>query len=124
MSAVMGQVRVTGATRARTKNEHATKTTMKLTARGKAVFTGLGAAVLLAVSMGVWNGTVANSAPATQEVTSYVVRPGDTLWSYAASTTKPGDDVRETVQELMDLNNMESAAVSVGQRIVVPVTEQ
>lgn len=99
------------------------KTVMKLTTRGKAFFGGLSAAALMVVAMGVWNGNVAQSAPASQQVTSYVVRPGDTLWSYAQSVTKPGDDVRETVQYLMELNNMEGSAVAVGQRLVVPVQE-
>lgn len=97
------------------------KTVMKLTTRGKAVFTGLGAAVLMLVAMGAWNGVAAQSAPTTQQVTSYVVRPGDTLWSYASSITEPGEDVRETVADLMELNNMDSSSVAVGERLVVPV---
>lgn len=98
-----------------------TTTVMTLTRRGKAVFAGLGAAAVLLMTMGAWNVATAQSAPGIQEVTSYVVHPGDTLWSYAQSTTAPGGDVRETVAELMELNNMESSAVSVGQRLVVPI---
>lgn len=97
------------------------KTKMTLTTRGKAVLSGIGVVALLLVGMGVWNGNVANSASSTQEVTSYVVRPGDTLWSYAQESTKPGEDVRETVQELIELNNLDSSAVTVGQRLVVPI---
>jgi LysM repeat protein len=100
---------------------HSTKTVMKLTARGKAFFGGLGAAALVMAAMAVWDGNVAQSAVPSQQVTSYVVRPGDTLWSYAQEVTKPGEDIRETVQQLMELNNMEVAAVNVGQRLVVPV---
>lgn len=118
--AVMGSGVVSQASAGR-KGRQAKKTVMKLTTRGKAVLTGLGAALFMVVAMGAWNGNVAESSPATQEVTSYVVRPGDTLWSYAQSVTAPGDDVRETVQDLMTLNNMESSSVTVGQRLVVPV---
>ena len=96
---------------------------MTLTTRGKAVFAGLGAAVLLAVSLGAWNVTTAQSAPGVQQVTSYVIRPGDTLWSYAQEITPNGGDVRDTVTDLMELNNMTSSEVLAGQRLVVPVEE-
>lgn len=97
------------------------KTVMKLTRRGKAVFGGLGAALLLLFGMGVWNVGVAQSEPAIQQVTSYIVRPGDTLWSFAQRTTPNGEDVRETVADLITLNHLDSSAVEVGQRLVVPV---
>lgn len=62
----------------------------------------------------------ADSATLPIEVMSYTVRPGDTLWSYAESITPQGGDVSQTVDELMDLNNFDSSALTAGQRIIVP----
>lgn len=63
------------------------------------------------------------SAQASGTVISYTVRPGDTLWSFAAGATPEGGDVNDTVDELMRLNHLDSAQLSVGQRIVVPVEQ-
>ncbi|NMM92940.1 peptidoglycan-binding protein LysM [Bifidobacterium sp. DSM 109957] len=51
---------------------------------------------------------------------SYTVRPGDTLWSYASAITPAGEDVSDTVAELIEINNLESGVLEAGQRIVVP----
>ncbi|MBT1176163.1 LysM peptidoglycan-binding domain-containing protein [Bifidobacterium callimiconis] len=55
------------------------------------------------------------------EVVSYTVAPGDTLWSYASRITPEGDDVSETVEELKQLNHLQTSSLQVGQRIMVPV---
>lgn len=62
----------------------------------------------------------ADSATLPGEVISYTVKPGDTLWSYAASITPQGGDVSQMVDELMELNNLESSALTAGQHIIVP----
>jgi hypothetical protein len=49
--------------------------------------------------------------------TSWVVAPGDTLWSIAARIA-PGADVRETVDRLVELNG--SAPIAVGQHLRLP----
>ena len=63
----------------------------------------------------------AQSDTGATQVTSYIVRPGDTLWSYASAITPAGHDVSETVDELIALNNLESGSLQAGQRIIVPV---
>lgn len=55
------------------------------------------------------------------EVVSYTVAPGDTLWSYAERVTPEGGDVSETVEELKQLNHLQTSSLQVGQRIVVPI---
>lgn len=62
----------------------------------------------------------ARSDTGATQVISYIVRPGDTLWSYASSITPAGQDVAETVDELISLNNLESGALRAGQRLIVP----
>ena len=45
---------------------------------------------------------------------------GDTLWRYAASITPEGGNVRDTVDELMRLNNLDTVSLHAGQRLIVP----
>ena len=54
-------------------------------------------------------------------VSSYTVRPGDTLWSYASRITPADGDVWETVAVLEELNDLPSSELAVGQRLIVPV---
>ena len=54
----------------------------------------------------------AQSDTGATQVTSYIVRPGDTLWSYASAITPAGHDVSETVDELIALNNLESGSLA------------
>lgn len=49
------------------------------------------------------------------------VAPGDTLWQYAKDVTHDGGDINQTVQEIIDVNDLQSATLQVGQKIVVPV---
>ena len=73
-------------------------------------------AVVLAAAL-AWGGFAmltaepARSDTGATQVISYIVRPGDTLWSYASSITPAGQDVSETVDELISLNNLESGAL-------------
>lgn len=82
-------------------------------------------AVVLAAAL-AWGGLAmltaepARSDTGATQVISYIVRPGDTLWSYASSITPAGQDVSETVDELISLNNLESGALRAGQRLIVP----
>jgi LysM repeat protein len=48
------------------------------------------------------------------------VRPGDNLWNYASTITPAGQDVSQTVNELLDLNNLDSTVLVPGQRLLVP----
>lgn len=93
--------------------------TMRLTARGKLVAALLAAALTWA-GISVLSPVPAHSEAGATAVSSYTVRPGDTLWSYASSITPAGQDVSNTVDELIELNNLESGALQAGQRIIVP----
>ena len=48
------------------------------------------------------------------------VASGDTLWTIAQSFTSPGDDVRDSVSLLRDLNGLASSALIPGQVLLVP----
>ncbi len=63
----------------------------------------------------------ASSTEAPQQVEVRQVEPGDTLWQFAEEITPPGGDVRDSVSELEKLNDMDSAALYPGQRLVIPI---
>ncbi len=50
----------------------------------------------------------------------YRVRPGDTLWSIAELVIAEDGDVRGTVAEIRDLNDLGSSVIAPGQTLVVP----
>jgi LysM repeat protein len=49
---------------------------------------------------------------------TYVVRPGDTLWSIAARSY--AGDPREGVWEIQQRNHLASATISPGEKLVLP----
>ncbi|MBM6698923.1 LysM peptidoglycan-binding domain-containing protein [Bifidobacterium pullorum subsp. saeculare] len=93
------------------------------TAHGAAAGRAL-AMVMMAVCSGAMAGMLlpghAPSIGAEAPVSVVTVRPGDTLWSYAADITPAGGDVGATVDELVELNGLEGPSLQVGQRLVVP----
>lgn len=93
---------------------------LHLTPRGRRVVTTL--AVLLALVVGVLGGRAMAASPEEGvPVDVYTVGSGESLWSIASSLTDPGADVRDTVDELVALNELASSALSAGQQLLVPV---
>ena len=94
---------------------------VRLTRRGRlVVFTG---ALLLVLALGVlWGGgSVATELPGTAEPTLVVqVEAGDTLYDIAARVTTDGD-VAAMVEEIEDLNRLDTSVVYAGQKLRVPV---
>jgi LysM repeat protein len=72
--------------------------------------------LLLAVSLFV--AIAARPSGGAGEPTTYVVRPGDTLWSIAASHY-PGDP-REGIWKVQRLNNLDGTTLVPGQDLVLP----
>lgn len=69
----------------------------------------------------VWGATAVASSPAEPvEVRAHAVEPGETLWGLAASVAEPGQDVRDVVRQLQDLNDLTSGGLTVGQTLYVP----
>ena len=91
---------------------------IRLNARGRLITFLLSVALVFAgLSVGVQH---AESTTGPQEVISYTVRPGDTIWSYAASVTPAGGDVSASVDQIMQMKNLSSPRLQVGDRILVP----
>jgi len=94
---------------------------LRLTRRGRFVLSLL---ALLAVALGaVLFASVADAdAPsAPQEVTVHTVASGESLWQIASAATPVGDDVRDMMDDVMELNDLADSQLSVGQQLVVPV---
>jgi hypothetical protein len=95
---------------------------LRLTARGRAVFTTLAAAPLVAVA--VFFGLGGGDAVASQDVSGatleYVsVAPGQSLWQLAQQVA-PQADPREVVADILTLNRLASADVQPGQELAIP----
>jgi LysM domain len=93
---------------------------LRLTGRGRVVVWGL--AIALAAGVGLSAQSAGAEAPgAPQPVETHVVAPGETLWQIAGSVAAPGEDLRDVVAELVDLNGLGGADLQAGQEILVPV---
>ena len=60
------------------------------------------------------------AADEPQAVSSYVVQPGDTLWSIADGIAEPGTDIREVISDVKSLNALESSSLQIGQSLMIP----
>jgi hypothetical protein len=93
---------------------------VRLTRRGRlVVFAG---ALLLVLALGVlWGGGSVATEEAGADATLVVqVAPGDTLYDIAARVTTDGD-VAAMVEQIEDLNRLDSSVVYAGQKLRVPV---
>lgn len=92
---------------------------LRLTRRGRRLVAAL-AAVLGLAGLFVAQDANAGQAPPAQPVTTHVVQPGETLWEVAVGLAAPGEDVRDVVAELVELNALPDAGLLAGQEILLP----
>ena len=99
------------------------RSVVRLTRRGRVVV--VVAALLVAFAIGVFvtaAGSVATQRPGSPEPTRIVqVGTGDTLWGIAAELADDGD-VRAVMEEIKQLNALDSGVLQAGQRLVVPAS--
>lgn len=95
---------------------------LRLTKRGRVVFTSL-AAIPLVIGVAVVGlsagGAAANTAAAGATFTYITVDPGESLWQLAESIA-PDADPRDVIAEIMNLNQLSTAGVEPGQRLAIP----
>lgn len=92
---------------------------LRLTVRGRVVLVLLVAVVVATAAL--WGGRAVASGPGRPlEVTVHVVGAGETLWDHASVLAGDSRDVRDVVSELMELNNLSSSGLQVGQRLLLP----
>ena len=96
---------------------------VRLTRRGRLVVFTLALLVVLGLGTLLGARSVASEHPGTPEPTRVVmVGSGDTLWQIAADLADDGQ-VRAMIDRIEELNALDSAMVSAGQRLRVPITD-
>jgi len=121
-------IATTGFQPARARQGESTQTTpartrLRLTRRGRVVFTGLASVPLVVwafvavLGAGVAAADVESGGTAFEYTT---VGEGESLWAIAESVD-PKADVREVIDEIMRLNGLDDAVVEPGQRLALPV---
>lgn len=92
---------------------------MKLTVRGKMVL-GI---ITLVILMGVVSFSVITGAAEKKDADMnyffYTVESDDTIWSIACEHTPENKDVRKTVYEILNLNNIETNELKAGMRLAI-----
>ncbi|WP_082600351.1 LysM peptidoglycan-binding domain-containing protein [Nocardioides sp. Soil777] len=99
------------------------RSAVRLTRRGRVVV--LMASLALVLMAGFFLGSVAvgtNEAGQTPATEIVMVEPGQSLWSIASDLTDSGD-VRTTMREIERLNALDTVALSAGQKLRVPVSD-
>ena len=76
---------------------------------------------IVAMSLVVLLATGVQAGSNSGDMGTYVVGQGDTLWDIAVAHTSPGDDVRQTLFTSNRLNGLQSAVISAGQTVRVPL---
>lgn len=92
---------------------------MKLTMRGKLVL-GIIGVVLLGIIIGF--SVITGSAEKKDSELNYffyTVESDDTIWSIACEHTPENKDVRKTVYEILNLNNITTDELRAGMRLAI-----
>ena len=92
---------------------------LRLTRRGRLVVAGLASVVGLFGTFASER-AVAGQGAAAIPVTTRTVTVGETLWDVARSYTGPGEDIRDVVDDLIDLNGLAGGGLRAGQELLVP----
>jgi hypothetical protein len=96
---------------------------LRLTRRGRAVLTTLAATPLIvaALAFGLNGGMATATSTSSSTTFHYVtVGAGQSLWQLALEIA-PSADPREVIADVVQLNQLSSADVQVGQRLAIPV---
>lgn len=93
---------------------------LRLTRRGRIVVFALSALIALAVSIFIGSSAQAGQQEAGLEVTTVTIADGETLWLHAKDIAEPGEDIRDVVDLIKDLNNLHDSQVRAGQQLVLP----
>lgn len=77
------------------------------------------AGLALMVALPTLSSTRLYAASAERYVT-VTVRPGDTLWSIAATHAAPSADLQEVVDRISDANHLQSGTIQPGEHLRIP----
>lgn len=93
---------------------------MRLTRRGRIVLFAL-AALIVCASVLFTSTAVASDPDPGVEVTTTTVTEGETLWHLAKGVAQPGEDLRDVVAVIQDLNGLTTSQVQAGQQLLLPI---
>lgn len=95
---------------------------LRLTRRGRLV---LFAFALLVVMGSVFFGSsaVASDPDPAIEVATVTVADGETLWHHAKALAAPGEDLRDVVDLIIELNDLPNSQLQAGQQLLLPVSQ-
>ena len=78
-----------------------------------------GITILVFLLLTLFNTSIAKINKTEAEYINYIVTTGETLWSIAKEYTPDSKDIRQTINEIKELNNMTNSNIYVGQVIKV-----
>ncbi len=98
-------------------------TVLRLTRRGRVavVLAALLTMAVLVVALGS-STTATDGAGDPVPAEMVTVQPGDTLWKLATEAN-PNGDIRQTVDDIMSLNSLDTAHLPMGEEVAVPIYE-
>lgn len=111
---VVGRRRQAPADRATGGRRH-----LRLTRRGRLAISAA-AAVVAAAGVLSAQSAAAGGGERSVPVVTHTVSGGETLWEIATAVAAPGQDVRDVVAELQELNGLPTSGLRVGQQLLVP----
>lgn len=106
----------------RTRRPAEGDTPLRLTRRGRVVLFVLALGLALGGMLGNQAAT-AGTPGAAVPVETYTVQVGETMWSIASRVASPGEDVRDVVERLVDLNGLTGAGLVAGQQLLLPAAD-
>jgi len=94
---------------------------LRLTKRGRVVFTSLAAVPMVAgVMLLALNGGGATATDTSgAELEQVTVKAGQSLWSLAEDIA-PDVDPRDVISDILSVNQLDSGSVQAGQRLMLP----
>ena len=71
----------------------------------------------------IFSAFISTGATATKisDTETIHISSGDTLWDIASSCNTNGDDIRDIMDDIIKLNNMKTAQLNIGDKLLVPV---
>lgn len=77
-------------------------------------------AIVIFLLIAIFNVSIAKSSNEA-EIIDYTIAPGQTLWSIAKEYTPNSKDIRQTIYEIKQLNNMTDSTIYPGQTIQIKI---
>ena len=92
---------------------------VRLTRRGRAVVIVLASILALGAGLSAQRAMADGPADAVP-VVARTVAAGETLWAIAGEVAGPGQDIRDVVDRIAEVNGLDGVELQAGQQILVP----